>query len=371
MLSVMLLFRSWAAGPLRVQAGPFDVCDNLVRMLSYNPDGYYMCVHGSGGHSTDLLSRDVMKHYRDDRVMERLVHSIINSAKGREALHPLGTKEGQLVMDVGANVGWFSLFCASLGVPRTIAVEPFHKNADLLRQSIKINRFDGNMGVPEIMLFNLAASASTHALYLYEMAGNFGGTFVSTNPKIGQKGVTQAGIVAAAQLQDLVPAQAVWLLKLDCEGHESMALQGMRHYFETQPPLIRNIIMEMKSRPNETASEPQEGSALQIALTYFLARGYRLYALKHDWDFWSEGLEDYGNIIDPITDLSELVEEIPPAQEAVAAAVRKHGHFDMLATLEPEGLDAFRLSSEDTPKGKMHWRFGDAATLPKTGRLGH
>ena len=41
---------------------------NLVRMLSYNPNGYYMFVHGSGGTSTDLLSREILEHYRDDRV---------------------------------------------------------------------------------------------------------------------------------------------------------------------------------------------------------------------------------------------------------------------------------------------------------------
>ena len=41
---------------------------NLVRMLSYNPNGYYMFVHGSGGTTTDMLSREILTHHRDDRV---------------------------------------------------------------------------------------------------------------------------------------------------------------------------------------------------------------------------------------------------------------------------------------------------------------
>ena len=64
----------------------------------------------------------------------------------------------------------FSLFAASIGVPRVVAFEPFHKNADLLRASIATNGFDGghNKGRPEITLFNLAASASTHAVVAFK-----------------------------------------------------------------------------------------------------------------------------------------------------------------------------------------------------------
>ena len=53
----------------------------------------------------------------------------------------LGARARSLVVDVGANIGWYSLLAANLG-HRVIAFEPAEYNAELLRASAWANGFD-------------------------------------------------------------------------------------------------------------------------------------------------------------------------------------------------------------------------------------
>ena len=70
------------------------------------------------------------------------------SATLREVLPP-----GATFVDIGANIGWFSLLAASLVGPtgRVIAIEPNPRNVALLRQSAKDNGFD-NIDVVTVAL---------------------------------------------------------------------------------------------------------------------------------------------------------------------------------------------------------------------------
>ncbi|MCX7634779.1 MAG: FkbM family methyltransferase, partial [Syntrophales bacterium] len=57
-------------------------------------------------------------------------------------LGPVGLpeREGAVVVDIGANVGFFSLFCAArLRVPRIVAYEPFPANFAQLARNCRLN----------------------------------------------------------------------------------------------------------------------------------------------------------------------------------------------------------------------------------------
>ena len=71
-------------------------------------------------------------------------------------------RPGQTFVDIGANIGWFSLLAASLVGPagKVVAVEPNPWNVALLGQSVKENGFDNI----EILAVALAEEAGAVAL---------------------------------------------------------------------------------------------------------------------------------------------------------------------------------------------------------------
>jgi FkbM family methyltransferase len=122
-----------------------------------------------------------------------------------------------LFIDVGANVGWFSLLCASYGVP-CVAFEPVHANAELLRASVKDNRYGGLIDVHKVCL-----GRSNGVCSLNIFASNMG---VCSTRDIGiRTGVEQC------QLRRLDSYE--WncqnaILKIDVEESELEVLEGAR-----------------------------------------------------------------------------------------------------------------------------------------------
>lgn len=129
---------------------------------------------------------------------------------------------GQTFVDVGANIGWFSLLAAALVGPegRVVAVEPNPANVTLLRQSAKENGFD-NIDVIGVAL---AEKAGAVAL---ETDGSNGRIIPIDGPPAQP---VEASFVVASYPLDTILAQAgvgrVDLMKIDVEGAEPLVLRG-------------------------------------------------------------------------------------------------------------------------------------------------
>ena len=119
------------------------------------------------------------------------------SAALREVLGPGGT-----FVDVGANLGWFSLLGASLVGPlgRVIAVEPNPINVALLRDSAKDNGFDNI----DTLVLALAAKPGAIAL---ETDGSNGRITPIDGPPA--EPIEASFVVAARPLDDVLSAAAV------------------------------------------------------------------------------------------------------------------------------------------------------------------
>ena len=78
-------------------------------------------------------------------------------------------REGHVFVDVGGNIGYFSMLAASRVGPqgRVLTVEPFSQNVKLLHLSRQANAFE------QIEIFPIAASLS-RKLYLYDNGGTNG-----------------------------------------------------------------------------------------------------------------------------------------------------------------------------------------------------
>lgn len=140
-------------------------------------------------------------------------------------------QRGDVVVDVGANIGYFSMLAASRvgSTGRVYAFEPFAQNVKLLHLSRQANRFE------QIEIFPVAVGADRR-LYLYDNAGTNG--FIS--PLVDDfRTVMQSTIVFAACLDDVLKdAARVDFIKLDVEGAEDLVLRGAEALLRRHRPVI-------------------------------------------------------------------------------------------------------------------------------------
>ncbi len=134
------------------------------------------------------------------------------------------------LVDIGANVGCFSLVFATRGhVVQAIEASP--TNANLLSASVSAN------DLPQLKVHNVAVSDTTAKISFCE-AGPFG--YVASDGTPPRPSTTEVDAVA---LDDWAPIQQVSdrvFVKMDIEGHEIHALRGMRRFLEQRklPPLF-------------------------------------------------------------------------------------------------------------------------------------
>ncbi len=154
--------------------------------------------------------------------------------------------EGAVVLDIGANIGAFSLFAAHRGA-RVCAYEPTPGTYARLRENIRLNNLEervtalqravaGSAGRRELFLHPAISGANTIAPYREHL------DFVEPG-----KGV----LVETVTLDDVFKANAIErcdFLKLDCEGAE---FEILRAASQDALACIRHIAMEYHRAPGE------------------------------------------------------------------------------------------------------------------------
>ncbi len=185
------------------------------------------------------------------------------SAQLRAAL-----REACVFVDVGANIGYFSLLAASLvgARGRVIALEPRADNAELLRRSAATN------GFTQIDIQVCAAAERSCELVFYASGS------VNSNGRVAREDEPFADVlprVQAVALDELlVDVPRIDVIKLDIEGSEPRALEGMRKLVERHRPVLLS----------EFSPELIRVAAGQEPVAYLeaLARTHLLFALPLD-----------------------------------------------------------------------------------------
>lgn len=131
-------------------------------------------------------------------------------------------RPGCAVLDVGANLGVYTLLAARRGA-RVFSVEADPMNAALLRRNITINGFSDR-----VTIFEMAATESPKTVPLYRNPANWGGSNL-------YQGVP-AGTVDGNTI-DSLNLPPIDVCKMDIEGSELKALAGMQHTLECSPSL--------------------------------------------------------------------------------------------------------------------------------------
>lgn len=145
-------------------------------------------------------------------------------------------KPGMTAVDVGANVGYFTLLMAELVGPegRVHAIEPNAGIAALLRRSIDVNGFGARTTVHE-----LALGDATEQVALVVPAHEPKNAYVV--PAVGRRSETRVASQRFDAMPELLTAD---LIKIDVEGSEERVWQGMRGLLGSGRPLT--IILEVK-----------------------------------------------------------------------------------------------------------------------------
>jgi FkbM family methyltransferase len=150
---------------------------------------------------------------------------------------------GGTFVDVGANIGWYSVHVA-LADPsaRVLAIEPIPSSFRWLEGAV------GSNGLRNVTTLNVAVAAEPGEVVLYVDAAISGAA--SSAPSTGPVGLDRVSCPAVT-LDDVVTrlGGAVHVLKLDIEGAELFALRGAGNVLARQRPLVFCEMLRKLARP--------------------------------------------------------------------------------------------------------------------------
>jgi FkbM family methyltransferase len=178
---------------------------------------------------------------------------------------------GMTVLDIGANVGYYSLLAASRvgSNGRVYAFEANPSIFEILSLSVEINGFTDT-----VKLINKAVYSKQTTLKFYRIKDHLGS---STIMKVLDEFVDDYIEVETVSLDDYFGEQIpkIDLIKIDAEGSEVFIFQGMKRLIESNPQL--GVIFEFyPSFVSHVGEEPRQ--FLQQIESY----GFQTYEICHN-----------------------------------------------------------------------------------------
>lgn len=155
------------------------------------------------------------------------------------SLHLMGTAErkllsrhvtpGMTVLDVGANIGLYSVFLADLvgNEGRVFAFEP---DPALFETALTNIRQNGKENV--VKIYNLALGSRTGLATLYRTPFNSGDNRLSSSPAHNE-----SVPVKVARLDDVLCGEKIDFVKVDVQGWEAEVMRGMEQVLRDNPRL--------------------------------------------------------------------------------------------------------------------------------------
>lgn len=149
-------------------------------------------------------------------------------------------RAGELVVDVGAHIGRYTLLAAKAGA-RVVSIEPDPSNFNILAANVRLNQLEG------VSLLRVGLSNLTGVRDFLPSEGTNRGTssFVTSAGAEGVEGQTSRRVlVDCLMLDELIDKERIrridWL-KIDAEGHEPEVLAGAARSLQ----VTRNLIVEV------------------------------------------------------------------------------------------------------------------------------
>lgn len=178
--------------------------------------------------------------------------------------------ENRTFIDVGANIGYFSLL-ASACMPKgnIVAVEAFPATYDKLLRNTQLNR------TSNIRAVNCAATDSTRELKIYHAGPSNEGATTTLEGRFSSTPISVQGM-PLPKILNKMEIQSTRLIKIDVEGAEREVIMGMKSIIPSFPKDIE-IVTEIS--PNSSAP----GNNEEI-FDLFQDHGFFPYELDNKYD---------------------------------------------------------------------------------------
>lgn len=203
-------------------------------------------------------------------------------------------RSGDVVVDVGANIGYYTTLAARLVGPsgRVIAIEPFPETFQALKENVERN------GLTNVYLVNAAVGDGTSLSLYQDPEGALG-----TISMLQQPGWKHVADVRTVSITEVIPAdirERLRLVKIDAEGAEEVALQSLGSLLSENKGEL-DLLVECGP------SQRNPGIAAQLK-----ERGFSLSGIRNYY-----GVDDY--VREPKLSLDPLPEVIASQIDVIAS----------------------------------------------------
>jgi FkbM family methyltransferase len=180
-------------------------------------------------------------------------------------------RPGDTFVDVGANIGYFTVLAARVlrGRGRVVAVEASTEFAEALRANVALNR------CPDVRVVNVAAADRPGVLEFFQPCRFNRGNTTSVQPAPAPRPLFT---VAARPLPDLLTREelrSARLVKIDVEGAEDAVLRGL---LPAVPDMRDDVELIVEVNPALLALQSGSAAALFESLA---RRGFHAYRIAN------------------------------------------------------------------------------------------
>lgn len=275
----------------------------------------------------------------------------------REALHKRcidGEGKRALVLDIGANFGYFSVFAALLGC-RVIAWEPVPLFRSLIQYNLQLNNVSHLVELRGTILSDKDGETKDMQVPTSGILGTASVQGFNQNPEIKFQ-----TIQVLSERLDTVVSEDVLFLKLDVEGFEPFVFRGLKGFmYQNSTGTIKrkvdNIVMEyspgITSRMYPTLDLLEETPQMLATL---IAWGFTIGHLEDTYGkgghiFWDQAIPALREVT-----LDHLQYDIDDAKKYKSLQMGCPKSFELMNVLEVQGCN---LSPEDLHPKSFHSLF--------------
>ena len=174
-------------------------------------------------------------------------NKIITSSKkydGKEIeyLNEISKNQNSIFLDIGANMGYYSIMASDFGFDKIYAFEPLPKMIKRMSKNIKINNLENLIEIIPFALGNLKKKVD-----IYEGVENLGGSSIINYNKSNNK--SEVNMITLNDFISQKSIKNICALKIDVEGFEDRVLMPFFKYCPVS--LLPKLVIIEHSSLNE------------------------------------------------------------------------------------------------------------------------